>query len=344
MLRNVDAAAPKPDELVAPGGMNASAAVVAVSAAIPDLPESVLEELWIAAEAEACGLALREFGDVLAGVGAKHDYGVPAGTEPSRKEREAFFRAIHLGELALAHGCARGKEAAWARFLERYRAGLTQTASAITGSTSLGEELADSLYAELYGLRAQDGERRSPFASYSGRGSLQGWLRTTLVQRFRDHYRRRHRESPLEEMDCAALIAEAPVAAELRTLTSAVARTLGELEAEAGFLLAAYFLDRQTLKEIARTLQVHEATISRRLKRLVADVREELVGNLQRSGLSKRAAEEALGADVRDLEINLRVLLQSSQIAAFYKKEDGEEEARGGMAQAEGGTRVALDS
>jgi len=193
MLRNVDAAAPKPDELVAPGGMNASAAVVAVSAAIPDLPESVLEELWIAAEAEACGLALREFGDVLAGVGAKHDYGVPAGTEPSRKEREAFFRAIHLGELALAHGCARGKEAAWARFLERYRAGLTQTASAITGSTSLGEELADSLYAELYGLRAQDGERRSPFASYSGRGSLQGWLRTTLVQRFRDHYRRTHR-------------------------------------------------------------------------------------------------------------------------------------------------------
>jgi RNA polymerase sigma-70 factor (ECF subfamily) len=142
-------------------------------------------------------------------------------------------------------------------------------------------------------------------------------------------------------MDCAAPVAEAPVAAELHTLTDAVARTLGELEAEDRFLLAAYFLDRQTLKEIARTLQVHEATISRRLKRLVADVREELVGNLQRSGLSKRAAEEALGADVRDLEINLRVLLQSSQIAAFNERETKE---RVGPEMGGTETSVGLDS
>jgi RNA polymerase sigma-70 factor (ECF subfamily) len=341
MLRNVDAAAPKPDEPVAPGGMNASAAVAVVSFATADLPESVLEELWIAAEAETCGLALREFCDVLAGVGAKHNYGFPAGMEPSSKERGAFFRGLHLGELALAHGCARAKEAAWARFLRLYRAVLTQTATAITGSASLGEELADSLYAELYGLRETEGERRSPFASYSGRGSLQGWLRTTLVQRFRDHYRRTHREIPLEEMDCAAAIGEAPVAAELHTLTDAVARTLGELEAEDRFLLAAYFLDRQTLKGIARTLQVHEATISRRLKRLVAEVREDLIENLRRSGLSKRAAEEALGADVRDLEINLRVLLQNSQIAAFNERETKEP-----VGAEMGGTEtsVALDS
>jgi RNA polymerase sigma-70 factor (ECF subfamily) len=143
-------------------------------------------------------------------------------------------------------------------------------------------------------------------------------------------------------MDCAAPLAAA-VVTELQTLTDAVARTLGKLKAENRFLLAAYFLDRQTLREIARTLQVHEATISRRLKRLAEDVRKDLIRNLCRSGMSKRAAEEALGVDVRDLEINLRGLLQSSQIAAFYKREAQEGEASESVDLEEGGTTVALD-
>jgi RNA polymerase sigma-70 factor (ECF subfamily) len=342
MLRNVDTAAPKPDELAVPDGTHAQAAD-ALSLEFAGLPEKLLEELWSASEAEACGLSLAEFGSVLAGVGTKHNYGMPALTVAESKEREAFFLGLHLGELALAHGCARGKDAAWVRFLRLYRWGLTQAATAIAGSASLGAELADSLYAELYGLRANDGERRSPFASYSGRGSLQGWLRATLAQRFRDHHRRTHRESPLEEMDCAAPVAEAPLDAELGALTDAVARTLSELEAADRFLLAAYFLDRQTLKEIALTLQVHEATISRRLKRLAADVRKDLIGNLRRSGMSKRAAEEALGVDVRDLEINLRSLLQSSQIAAFQRQDVGEGEAKESAAPGEGGVSAASD-
>ncbi len=335
MLGDVDAAGPNPDELELTSGVALDDADSArPSGTIQEftLPDHILRELWANAEGESCGLTLVEFGSVLAAVGAKHNHGLPPGTKASDRQKEAFFRTLHLGELALAHGCAGGKEAAWVRFLRLYRAGLTQAATAITGSASLGEELADSLYAELYGLRAQDGERRSPFASYSGRGSLQGWLRTTLVQRFRDHHRRTHRESPLEDMDCAGPTTEAPVATELRTLTDAVARTLSELVAEDRFLLAAYFLDRQTLKGIAHTLRVHEATISRRLKRLVEQVRKELIGNLQRSGMSKRAAEEALGADVRDLEINLRAVLQRSQIAAFHQVEAGEDGAGERMA------------
>jgi RNA polymerase sigma-70 factor (ECF subfamily) len=84
--------------------------------------------------------------------------------------------------------------------------------------------------------------------------------------------------------------------------------------------LSAYFLDRQTLLQIGRLLRVHEATISRRLKRLTADLRKQLLRTLRADGLSERAAEEALGADPRDIEINLRALLQTSQIAAFKDK------------------------
>ena len=57
--------------------------------------------------------------------------------------------------------------------------------------------------------------------------------------------------------------------------------------------------------------------MSRRLKRLTDDVRKALVATLQAAGLSRRAAEERLGADPRDVEVNLRAALQSSQVAAF---------------------------
>jgi RNA polymerase sigma-70 factor (ECF subfamily) len=278
----------------------------------------LLHELWLAADAEACDLAPEEFSIALAAVGAKHNHGLPPGTCPDPPQKAAFFRSLHLPELALAHACALGREAAWQRFLTLYRAPLTQCAVAITGSATLGHDLADSLYSELYGLGQRDGERRCPLASYSGRGSLLGWLRTTLAQRHIDHHRRTHRETPLDTLDVAAPApSQAPFHAELARLTHAIARTLQDLPSEDRFLLSAYFLDRQTLLQIARTLRVHEATISRRLKRLAADLRKQLLQHLQSGGLSRRAAEEALGTDPRDIEINLRQLLQTSQTSSF---------------------------
>ena len=107
---------------------------------------------------------------------------------------------------------------------------------------------------------------------------------------------------------------------ELAHLHQALTRTFQALPAEDRFLLSSYFLDRQTLLQIARMIHVHEATISRRLKRLVADLHKRLLDNLKSSGLSKRAAEEALGTDPRDIEINLRSLLQTSQTAPFLDK------------------------
>ena len=217
--------------------------------------------------------------------------------------------------------CAFGREIAWQRFLSHYRAPLTQAAVAITGSATLGHELADSLYSEIYGLREVDGERRSPLASYSGRGSLLGWLRTTLAQRHVDHHRRTHRETSLDTLDAPTpQPGHLAAPAELARLTHAVARTLQELAAEDRYLLSTYFLDRQPLAQIARVLHVHEATVSRRLKRLLADLRKQLLRNLQSDGLNKRAAEEALGNDPRDIEINLRTLLQSSQTSSFSEK------------------------
>jgi RNA polymerase sigma-70 factor, ECF subfamily len=321
-LEGVDTASSQPGDLVLPlGAAEQSRDDSPPISELPGLPPALIRELWAAAEADACGLTMEEFTSALAAVGAKFNYGSPADAYPDAAQKIAFVRGLRLTELALAQACALGREAAWRRLLDLYRAPLTQAAIAITGSATLGHDLADSLYSELYGLREREGERRSPLASYSGRGSLLGWLRTTLAQRHVDHHRRTHRETPLDALDVPAQVAnDSPVAGELQHLTHAVAQTLRSLPSDDRFLLSSYFLDRQTLLQIARILHVHEATISRRLKRLVADLRKQLLHNLQSSGLSKRATEEALGTDPRDVEINLRSLLQTSQTNSFFDK------------------------
>jgi RNA polymerase sigma-70 factor (ECF subfamily) len=196
---------------------------------------------------------------------------------------------------------------------------------AITGSETLGRELADQLYADLYGLTTRDGVRRSPLNSYRGKGSLMGWLRTTLAQRHVDHYRSTRREMPLGEpadgYDPPAAIPEPETPlADLLLLGRAIEEALRQLAAEERFLLAAYYLDGRTLLEIAPLLRVHEATVSRKLHRVTSGLRKQIVRNLQRLGLGKQAAQEALGADPRDLNLNLKKILQISSLDAFQEK------------------------
>ena len=320
ILRNVDTASSKPADLVLPVPIEQPSTSARQAAfLIPGLQSNGMEELWRAAEAEVCALSVEEFSIVLASVGERVNHGLPPGVVPDAAQKAAFFRSLHLSELALAQACALGREAAWEIFMRRYRSDLVHAAVSITGSATLGNDLADSLYAELYGIRQTAGERRSPLASYSGRGSLLGWLRTTLVQRWRDHHRRTHRETPLEDFDSAAP-APLPIPANLAQLTAALERTMSRIAAEDRFLLSAYYLDRQTLLQIAQTLAVHEATISRRLKRLADSLRTQLIENLLSSGFSKAAAKEALGVDPRDIEIYLRTLLQTSQTSTFSSK------------------------
>ncbi|MGA2672815.1 MAG: sigma factor-like helix-turn-helix DNA-binding protein [Terracidiphilus sp.] len=289
---------------------------------LPDgIDPALLEELWRESDAAACGVAKSEFDQILQRVGTAQNYGLAEGETPSRRQQTAFFRGLKLADLVLARACASGKEPAWERFLALYRQPLVRAAIAITGGDTLGRDLADQLYAELFGLATRDGERRCPLDSYRGRGSLMGWLRTTLAQRHVDHHRRSHREQPLEEFDAPAPNPEPekPLA-ELTVLGKAIEEAFRWQDAEDRFLLAAHYLDGRTLLEIGRVLAVHEATVSRRLRRATDGIRKQVLKNLQRSGMSRRAAEEALGTDPRDLDLNLKNLLQNSQSGAFQEK------------------------
>jgi RNA polymerase sigma-70 factor (ECF subfamily) len=299
----------------------ANAAGAGIAALPGVLDRALLEELWRACDAASWGLAREEFDRILLEAGTAWNYGLAEDARATRQQQAVFFRGLRLPDLVLARACAGGNERAWERFIEVYRQPLLRAAIAITGSETLGRDLADQLYAELYGLTLRDGERRCPLGSYRGRGSLLGWLRTTLAQRHVDHHRRTHREKPLEEFDAPAPDPppEQP-ARELSLLEGAIEAALGRREAEDRYLLAAYYLDGQTLKQIAGVLCAHEATVSRRLRRTIEEIRKHVLKNLQSSGLSRRAAQEALGADPRDLDMNLKKLLQNTQTETFQER------------------------
>jgi RNA polymerase sigma-70 factor (ECF subfamily) len=269
------------------------------------LPEMLGEELWRVAGSESVEVSRAEFAEALETIGARDNYGLDPEKQANERQRETFWRGLHLEELAIARGCALGRESAWRRFLAQYREQLTRAAIEMTGSAALGEELVSAIYSELFGLTERDGKRCSPLLRYSARGSLMGWLRAVLAQRRVDQYRKIGRETELGET-------EQIEPEKLGDLRVALKMTLSEASAEERFLLSAYYLDQHTLHEMSRVLRVHEATISRKLKRATERLRKQLLRTLKARGLSRGAAEEALGTDPRDVDINLRKLLQKS--------------------------------
>jgi RNA polymerase sigma-70 factor (ECF subfamily) len=251
------------------------------------------------------GLSREQFGVILNEVAAKY---LPA--DASAREKAELYSSLRVEELALARACAAGQERAWEIFMGRYREKLYDIAAYIAKESSAARELADSLYADLYGTTTRDGQRTSKLSSYTGRGSLEGWLRTVMAQEFVNRFRRHRRLVSLDEEneDGAQFAATGPepvIAVDPRVEAS-TDEVLSRLSAEERFILASYYLDGRTLAEIARTLAVHESTISRKLDKLAKSLRKQILNALERKGMSRRQAAEALEVDVRDLRLNIR--------------------------------------
>jgi len=165
----------------------------------------------------------------------------------------------------------------------------------------------------------------SKLASYTGRGSLEGWLRTVLAQEHVNRYRKQKRFVSMEEeadegTQFAAPEAQPVVAADPR-LEGATDEALAALTSEDRFLLSAYYLDGRTLAEIGRMIGTHESTISRKLVKISKALRKQILAGLSRRGMSRRQAEEALAVDVRDLQVDIRSrLAQETAPVSFPEK------------------------
>jgi RNA polymerase sigma-70 factor, ECF subfamily len=180
----------------------------------------------------------------------------------------------------------------------------------ITSNPSLARELADSLWAELFWTKTdQNGRRLSKLSFYSGRGSLEGWLRASLAQEYVKRFRTNRRFMQLDnETDTAnARLTKGDAISPAdprvdRTLEQAVA----ELKGEERLLLASYYLDERSLAEIGVMLSLHESTVSRRLTKTIRRLRKRILHYLRAGCVDQRQAEELIQVDVRQISVDIR--------------------------------------
>ncbi len=219
---------------------------------------------------------------------------------PAETDVVRYLDSLHVEDLALAAACGAGADAAWEHLMTTLRPTLYAAARTLTTDEAAARELADTLWAELYGVGStkasvETGTERRPLLTYfHGRSKLSTWLRSVLAQRHIDRIRVTQRVDSLDGDDPAASVAPAATAdpdrERYRTLLDgALGAALDGLEAGDRLRLALYYLQGLTLAQIGRITRDHEATISRRLSR----TRTRLKRQIERELRDARGLDEA---------------------------------------------------
>ncbi|HXN22178.1 MAG TPA: sigma-70 family RNA polymerase sigma factor [Candidatus Dormibacteraeota bacterium] len=270
-----------------------------------------VKQIYISAAADRWGVTRAAFAEALCHSAAKRFGDIV----PSPTDVASYLESLHLKDLALACGCSQGNPQAWEYFFQNYREVLYASARAIVGRTAVNQakarDLADSLYAELYGgnLRPDagaDGARHSLFLYFHGRSKLSTWLHAVLAQRHVNALRAGQRTESLDATEPSASAAGArdrtaggtlgtsPDGTHRALARASVARfvapdldrervvllmqetlvaTFSALPPRDRLRLALYYLQDLTLAQVGRILGEHEATVSRHLERVRNDVR-----------------------------------------------------------------------
>lgn len=253
------------------------------------------------AEAARWRVSLETFGEALAAGTSKW----LGDRQPAPDAVDRFLDGLHLADLALACACAAGDEAAWEHFVLTYRPVLYRAADALDPSGG-ARELADGLYADLYGSPDADGRRRSLFRYFHGRSSLATWLRAVLSQRHVDQVRTTRRLTELPDADALPDRPGPPIAPTtersrfVALIREALAGAIAALAPRDRLRLACYYGEDMTLAEIGRAIGEHEATVSRHLARTRRTIRDQVTRGLLARGLSESAVAEGFQSVVDD--------------------------------------------
>jgi RNA polymerase sigma-70 factor (ECF subfamily) len=252
--------------------------VKAASASGTAIDAALVRRLYRTSGAEKWALGEEDFGAVLQRSAAQRF----AGTVPAAAELEQYLGSLRVEDLALASACARGNEAAWNHFVREYRPILLRIASR-GQQTDRARDVADSIYAELYGLDERDGARRSLFDYFHGRSTLAGWLKAVVAQRLVDKARAARRLEPLPDDDAAVPVAARGVETTfdlepdrqryLGLVRQALGAAIAGLDARDRLRLTLYYAQDMKLAAIGRVLGESEATASRKLERTRAGLR-----------------------------------------------------------------------
>ena len=258
-----------------------------------------------------------------------------------------FIDALHADDLCLIAACERGDQAAWSDLVARYGATVRSAARQASGNEDAAEDLAQSIWAELHGLRVRDdGRPAGKIAYYSGRGSLGGWLRAVVGQLAVDQHRKRSRLVQTEEdadfdrlareshqgEESLSVAAAAPdpehALAEgraARDVEAALACAIGELAPEDRLLVKLYYFDGLRLREAGAVLGVHEATASRRLARVHTEVRSSVEAILMKEhGWTRAETLRSLAEAASHLETDMELMLTPEPASSENRTGRGE--------------------
>ncbi len=239
-----------------------------------------------------------------------------------------FIDEMQADDLCLIIACERGDESAWNDLVQRFTATVRSAARAASKNEDAAEDLAQSIWAELYGLRTRkDGMPASKLAYYSGRGSLAGWLRAVVAQLAVDVFRKQSRLVQTEEdtdLERLALVSEGqPIVAGMPSpeesisnrfaqtdMQQALSQSVQKLPAEDRLLVKLYYFDNLRLREAGAVLGVHEATASRRLARIQTDLRKQVTKILvDERGWTQAETERSFAEVAQHLDTDLESLL-----------------------------------
>jgi RNA polymerase sigma-70 factor (ECF subfamily) len=262
--------------------------------------------------------------------------------QPASAVVEEFIDKLQADDLCLIVACEQGNQTAWADLVERFSPTVRSAARSASSNEEGAEDLAQSIWAELHGLRLrEDGKPAGKLAYYSGRGSLAGWLRAVVAQLAIDQHRKQSRLVQTEEdADFDRIIQHAEeenswsghgvtpnpelqISTKLAgaQLQNALAESVKQMSAEDRLLVKLYYFDGLRLREAGAVLGVHEATASRRLTRIHADLRQQVERLLiDQKGWTKAETERAFSEEALTLEADIEPLLATE--AALMKKEN----------------------
>ena len=254
---------------------------------------------------------------------------------------QEFADKLQADDLCLIVACEQGNQKAWDDLVERFSTTVRSAARGASSNEEAAEDLAQSIWAELHGLRrGVDGQPIGKLAYYSGRGSLAGWLRAVVAQLAVDQHRKQARLVQTEEdADFDRMVQSStqpdwsgrdpvvnPEDETSRKLAAtevqlALSNAVQDLAAEDRLLVKLYYFDGLRLKEAGAVLGVHEATASRRLTRVHAELRRQVESILiNDKGWTKPETDEAFSQLAVGLETDIEPLLAADNM--LTKKEN----------------------
>lgn len=245
----------------------------------------------------------------------------------SNDQVKLFIDEIRADDLCLILACEKNDEKAWEDLVANFDATVKSAAQKISNNAEDAEDLASSVWAELYGLK----EGKSKLSYYSGRGSLGGWLRAVVSQLAVDQFRQSRRLVQIEEEREFENLAQefAEKNNDLKThvhtdtpedffhekqtlkdVTEAFSQAMKELAAEDRLLLKLYYFDDLRLKDIGATLGFHEATASRKLVRVQTEIRQSVEKILQKQhGWSEAEVKKYLAETASKIGLSFEKML-----------------------------------